>query len=51
MKRYILLLSAALLAASCVGDLDTKPLNKTDFVAETVYDSTETTYIQGLSKI
>lgn len=51
MKRYIYFISAALLTISCIGDLDTKPLNKTDFVAETVYDSTETTYIQGLAKI
>ena len=52
MKRYILILSAAaLLAASCVGDLNTTPLNKTDFVAETVYGADEATYIQGLAKI
>lgn len=52
MKRYIFILSAAaLLTTACVGDLDTKPLNKTDFVAETVYGADEATYIQGLAKI
>lgn len=54
MKRFIricLLILAGVMSASCIGDLDTKPLNKTDFVAETVYDDTEATYLQGLAKI
>ena len=54
MKRtlYILtLIAAGVLSSSCIGDLDTKPLNPTDFIAGNVYDDTEMTYLQGLSKI
>ena len=54
MKKIVYIFTvivAGFLAASCVGDLDTKPLNKTDFVTETVYDAQEATYLQGLSKI
>lgn len=42
---------AGALLSSCIGDLDTKPLNPTDFIADNVYDDTEITYLQGLSKI
>lgn len=49
---YILIFTlCGVLLSSCIGDLDTKPLNKTDFIAETVYDNQEITYLQGLSKI
>ena len=41
----------AALLSSCIGDLDTKPLNKTDFISDNVYDDQEMTYVQGLSKI
>ncbi|MBR2127493.1 MAG: RagB/SusD family nutrient uptake outer membrane protein [Bacteroidales bacterium] len=54
MKRtlYILTLTVAgALLSSCIGDLNTKPLNKTDFIADNVYDDQEITYLQGLSKI
>lgn len=49
---YILTLTVAgALLSSCIGDLNTRPLNKTDFIADNVYDDQETTYLQGLSKI
>ncbi len=49
---YILTLTlSGMLMSSCIGDLDTRPLNPTDFIAENVYDDTEITYLRGLSKI
>lgn len=45
------LIVAGGLLSSCIGDLDSRPLNKTDFIADNVYDDQEQTYLQGLSKI
>ena len=42
---------AGAVCASCIWDLDTRPLNPTDFISETVYDDNDETYIQGLAKI
>lgn len=52
MKRiiYIPLLLITFIFASCVGDLDTKPLNDTDFNEGVAYDNIES-YYQGVSKI
>lgn len=51
-KRYISLLFAAacLSLNSCIGDLDTLPLNESDFTSEDAY-STPESYLSGLSKI
>ena len=37
MKKYIYIISAALSLSSCVGDLDTLPLNANDPISEYVY--------------
>ncbi len=42
---------AAVLLASCVKDLDTLPLNRTEPIAEYVYGTSEETYLEGLSKL
>ena len=54
MKKLIYILTltvAGVVLSSCIGDLNTKPLNKTDFIADNVYNDQEITYLQGLSKI
>ena len=54
MKRNInilVIVAAVFSAVSCIGDLNTQPLNKTEIIAENVYDDQEITYLQGLSKI
>ena len=54
MKKHIRLITLAVAGvafASCIGDLNTTPLNETDIVKETVYGADEQEYIQGLSKI
>ena len=54
MKKHIRLITLAVAGvafASCIGDLNTTPLNETDIVKETVYGAGEQEYIQGLSKI
>lgn len=50
MKRYILI-SAAIILASCVNDLDTLPLNKTEPISEYVYGTSEDAYLSGLAKL
>ena len=53
MKKLIYILTltvAGVVLSSCIGDLNTKPLNKTDFIADNVYNDQEITYLQGLSK-
>ena len=42
---------AAVMAASCVNDLDTLPLNKTEPIAEYVYGNSETAYREGLARL
>lgn len=54
MKKHIRLITLAVAGvafASCIGDLNTTPLNETDIVKETVYGAGEQEYVQGLSKI
>ena len=36
---------------SCVGDLNTLPLNEWDVTSESAYDATEQSYLQGLTKL
>ena len=53
-KNRLLMLAAAgmaLMSTSCVGDLDTLPLNESDAVSETVYGTDEYGYLAGLTKI
>ena len=45
---YILIAAAA---ASCVRDLDTLPLNRTEPVAEYVYGNDESAYLSGLARL
>ena len=40
-----------MLGTSCIGDLDTLPLNESDAVSETVYGTDEYGYLAGLTKI
>ncbi len=52
MKRYILFAATAALAvSSCVKDLDTLPLNRTEPISEYVYGNSEEAYLEGLSKL
>ena len=41
----------ALMSTSCIGDLDTLPLNESDSTSETVYGTDEYGYLAGLTKI
>lgn len=41
----------ALMGTSCIGNLDTLPLNESDAVSETVYGTDEYGYLAGLTKI
>ena len=53
-KNRLLMLAAAgmaLMSTSCIGDLDTLPLNESDAVSETVYGTDEYGYLAGLTKI
>lgn len=51
--RYIALAAAGLsvMFTSCVGDLDTLPLNPSDSTSETVYGKDEAGYLSGLAKL
>lgn len=49
-KLLALTVGGALLA-SCVGDLDTLPLNKNENISEFVYGTDEGAYLQGLTRI
>lgn len=51
MKRTIYIAAAAALMASCVGDLNTLPLNKTEPVSEYVYGTSDEAYLAGLTKL
>ena len=52
MKKIIyILVVAALVSTACVNDLNTLPLNKTDPVAEYVYGTDETAYMNGLARL
>ena len=51
MKRTIYIAAAAALMASCVGNLNTLPLNKTEPVSEYVYGTSDEAYLAGLTKL
>ena len=42
---------ATMLLTSCIGDLDTLPLNPSDSTSETVYGKDENGYLAGLTKL
>ncbi len=55
MKRYIyaglLTLAGLAVFTSCVKDLDTLPLNRTEPIDEYVYGNSEQAYLEGLSRL
>ena len=51
MKRTIYIAALAALLTSCVNDLDTLPLNKTEPVSEYVYGNSEDAYLSGLARL
>ena len=51
MKRVIYIAAASATLASCVGDLDTLPLNRTEPISEYVYGADENAYLSGLSRL
>ena len=49
---YILTLTlAGSVLSSCIGDLNTTPLNETDIIADNVYGAERGAYLEGLTKI
>jgi hypothetical protein len=51
MKKIIYTAALAAVLSSCVNDLNTLPLDKTEPISEYVYGSDETGYIQGLTRL
>ncbi len=51
MKKIIYTAAIAALSISCVGDLDTLPLNRTEPVSEYVYGNDENGYLEGLARL
>lgn len=51
MKRTIYIAALAALMTSCVGDLDTLPLNRTEPVSEYVYGTSDEAYLAGLTRL
>jgi hypothetical protein len=51
MKRAIYIAAVAALMTSCVDDLDTLPLDKTEPVSEYVYGDSEEAYLAGLTRL
>ena len=51
MKRSIYIIFAAAVMTSCVGDLDTLPLNSTEPVSEYVYGDSRQAYLEGLTAL
>ena len=51
MKRTIYILLAAAALTSCVKDLDTLPLNKTEPISEYVYGTSQEAYLAGLTRL
>lgn len=49
-NKIILALSCALLFCSCLGDLNTTPMNETDFTSENAYQN-ESSYLNALAYI
>ena len=50
-RLFSLAVAGMLLCTSCIGDLDTLPLNESDSTSETVYGTDEYGYLAGLTKI
>ena len=50
-RLFSLAVAGMLLCTSCIGDLDTLPLNESDSTSETVYGTEEYGYLAGLTKI
>ena len=50
-NKYLSVFAAGLMAASCIGDLDTLPLNPSQTVSESAYGVDESAYIGGLARI
>jgi hypothetical protein len=50
-KKIFSAVAAAAMLTSCVGDLNTVPLNPTDVTSETAYGTDVNGYVQGLAKI
>ena len=51
MKRIIYIAAAAAVLTSCVRDLDTLPLDKTEPISEYVYGNSEEAYLAGLARL
>lgn len=51
MKRTIYIAALAAVISSCVNDLDTLPLNKTEPISEYVYGTSEEAYLSGLARL
>ena len=51
MKRIIYIAALAAFLTSCLNDLDTLPLNKTEPIAEYVYGNSEDVYLSGLGRL
>ena len=51
MKRTIYIAAIAATLTSCVGDLNTLPLNRTEPVSEYVYGTSKQAYLEGLTKL
>jgi hypothetical protein len=51
MKQAIHIAAIAALLTSCVQDLDTLPLDKTEPVSEYVYGDSEQAYLAGLTRL
>ena len=51
MKKIIYILAATASLSSCVRDLDTLPLNRTEPISEYVYGTDESAYLSGLARL
>ena len=51
-KHILVAVAGALMTlTSCVGDLDTLPLNEWDVTSETAYGAERDAYVQGLARL
>ncbi|MBR6660762.1 MAG: RagB/SusD family nutrient uptake outer membrane protein [Bacteroidales bacterium] len=50
-KNTLLIVVTTLFLSSCIGDLNTIPINDSDVTSETAYGKEELAYVQGLTKI
>lgn len=51
MKQIIYILAATAALTSCINDLDTLPLNRTEPIAEYVYGTDDDAYLSGLARL